>query len=160
MTLSLFAGESFLSLPVREPRPEDATLPDFGEPEESEPMRKEVLRPGPAGRTLTHDLSTGRVELAYDWQVGGLIRLPNGLEVEDRNLTVFSIVEGEPLSARVRCETAGSIGRGEWRARCETVSEMTCDAESFHVQSTVRAWEGDKPAFERTFKRTFPRDLV
>ena len=37
---------------------------------------------------------------------------------------------------------------------------MTCDAESFHVKSTVRAWEGDKPAYERTFKRTFPRDLV
>ena len=160
VTLSLFAGESFVTLPVRETRPEDETLPDFGEPEESEPMRKEVLRPGPAGRTLTHDLSTGRVELAYDWQVGGLIRLPNGLEVEDRNLTVFSIVEGDPLSARVRSETAGAIGRGEWRARCETVSEMTCDAASFHVRSTVRAWEGDKPAFERTFKRTFPRDLV
>ena len=119
-----------------------------------------MLRPGPAGRTLTHDLSTGRVELAYDWQVGGLIRLPNGLEVEDRNFTVFSIVEGEPLSARVRCETAGAIGRGDWRTRCETVSEMTCDAESFHVQGTVRAWEGDRPAFERTFKRTFPRDHV
>ena len=59
-------------------------------------MRKEVLRPGPAGRTLTHDLSTGRVELVYDWQVGGLIRLPNGLEVEDRNRTVFSIVGGRP----------------------------------------------------------------
>jgi len=119
-----------------------------------------VLRSGPAGRTLTHDLSTGRVELAYDWQVGGLVRLPNGLEVEDRNTTVFSIAEGDPLSARVRSETAGAIGRGDWRTRCETVSEMTCDAESFHVQCTVRAWEGEKPAFERTWKRTFLRDLV
>ena len=160
VTLALYAGESTLTLPVREPRPEDGTLPEFGEPEESEPMPKEVLRPGPAGRTITHDLSTGRVELSYDWQVGGLIRLPNGLEIEDRNLTVFSIVEGDPLSARVRSETAGAIGRGDWRTRCETVSEMTCDADSFHVKSTVRAWEGDKPAYERTFKRTFPRDLV
>ena len=89
VTLTMFAGESFVTLPVRETRPEDETLPDFGEPEESAPMRKEVLRPGPAGRNLTHDLSTGRVELAYDWQVGGLIRLPNGLEVGDPNLTVF-----------------------------------------------------------------------
>jgi hypothetical protein len=158
--LALIAGESSLTLPVREPRPEDAALPGFGEPEESEPIKTELLRPGPAGRTLTHDLSTGRVDLAYDWQVGGLVRLPNGLEVEDRNLTVFSIVEGDPLSARVRCETAGAIGRGEWRTRCESVSEMTCDAQSFHVQCTVRAWEGEKPAFERTWKRTFPRDLV
>ena len=120
----------------------------------------EVLRPAPAGRTVTEDLSTGRVELAYDWEVGGLVRLPNGLEVSDRNQTFFSIVEGDPLSARVRCETAGTLGRGEWRTRCESVSEVTCDAESFHVQCTVRAWEGEKPAFEKTWKRSFPRDLV
>jgi len=158
--LALFAGESTLTLPVREPRSEDAALPDFGEPEESEPLKVEVLRPAPAGRTVTEDLSTGRVELAYDWEVGGLVRLPNGLEVSDRNQTFFSIVEGDPLSARVRCETAGALGRGEWRTRCESVSEVTCDAESFHVQCTVRAWEGEKPAFEKTWKRSFPRDLV
>jgi uncharacterized protein len=158
--LTLVAGESTLALPVREPRAEDETLPEFGEPEESEPLRVEVLRPGPAGRTLTHDLSTGRVELHYDWEVGGLVRLPNGLEVEDRNVTIFSIAEGDPLSARVRCETAAAIGRGGWRTRCESLSEMSCDAESFHVRCTLRAWEGDKPAFEKTWKRSFPRDLV
>ena len=160
VTLSLHTGGSSLSLPVREPREEDEALRPFAEPEESEPLQKEVLRPGPSGRMLTHDLSTGRVELAYDWDVGGLIRLPNGLEEEDRNHTVFSIVEGDPLSARVRCETAGWVGRGDWRTRSETVSEMTCDAEAFHVRTTVRAWEGEKPAFERTWTHSFPRDLV
>ena len=156
----LFAGESTLALPVREPRAEDAELPEFHQPEESAPLKTEVLRPGPAGRRLTHDLATGRVELQYDWEVGGVVRLPNGLEVSDRNFTTFSIVEGDPLSARVRSETSGALGRGDWRTRCESVLEMTCDAESFHVQCTVRAWEGEKPAFEKTWKRSFPRDLV
>jgi uncharacterized protein len=158
--LTVFGGESTLALPVREPRAEDAELPEFDQPEESEPLKTEVLRPGPAGRRLTHDLATGRVELEYDWEVGGVVRLPNGLEVSDRNFTSFSIVEGDPLSARVRSKTSGALGRGDWRTRCESVLEMTCDAESFHVRCTVRAWEGEKPAFEKTWKRSFPRDLV
>ena len=72
----------------------------------------EVVHGAPAGRTLHRDLATGRTELVYDWDVGGRTRLPNGLEVEDSNRTTFSIVEGDPLSARVECRTAGSVGRG------------------------------------------------
>ena len=96
---------------------------------------------------MHRDLASGRVELVYDWDVGGRTRLPNGLEVSDSNRTTFSIIEGEPLSARVECRTDGSVGRGEWRARCETASVMTCDAERFHVTVVVRAFEGEACAF-------------
>jgi uncharacterized protein len=158
--LTLHAGGCALALPVRPPRDEDAALPPFGPPEESPPMPTELLRPGPAGRSLTHDLATGRVELTYDWDVGGLVRLPNGLEVEDVNRTTFAITEGDPLSAAVRCSMGGTFGRGDWRTRCETESVMTSDAASFHVESTLRAWEGDALAFERTWRSDIPRDLV
>jgi hypothetical protein len=147
-------------LPVRPPRDEDAALPGFGPPEESPPMPTELLRSGPAGRSLTHDLATGRVELTYDWDVGGLVRLPNGLEVEDVNRTMFAITEGDPLSAAVRCSMGGTFGRGAWRTRCATESVMTSDAEAFQVESTLRAWEGDALAFERTWRSDIPRDLV
>ena len=96
----------------------------------------------------------------YDWDVGGRTRLPNGLEVEDSNRTTFSIVEGDPLSARVECRTAGGIGRGDWQTRCETESVMTCDADRFLVTVVVRAFEGEACAFARTWTYTFPRDLV
>ena len=114
----------------------------------------------PAGRTLHRDLAGGRAELVYDWDVGGRTRLPNGLEVEDSNRTTFSIVEGDPLSARVECRTVGSVGRGEWRTRCETTSVMTCDAETFHVTVVVHAFEGEACAFANTWMYTFPRELV
>jgi hypothetical protein len=161
VTLTLTAGAaSTLVLPVREPQPGDAALPAFAEPEESAPLAVEVVHGAPAGRTLHHDLATGRTELVYDWDVGGRTRLPNGLEVEDANRTTFSIVEGDPLSARVECRTAGSVGRGEWRTRCETTSVMTCDAERFRVTVVVHAYEGEACVFAKTWTYAFPRELV
>jgi hypothetical protein len=160
-TLTVYAGgASALVLPVRAPRPSDADLPAFGEPEESARLPVETLASGPAGRTLTSDIATGRVDLTFDWDVGGRWRLPNGLEISDANTTTFSIVEGDPLSACVRCRTVATVGRGDWRTRSETESVMTCDAERFHVTVTARAYEGEACAFAKTWTFTFPRDLV
>jgi hypothetical protein len=92
--------------------------------------------------------------------VGGRTLLPNGLEIEDSNRTTFSIVDGDPLSARVECRTAGGVGRGGWQTRCETESVMTCDADRFSVTVVVRAFEGEACAFAQTWTYTFPRDLV
>ncbi len=161
VSLSLFTGgASELRLPERTPQASDEQLPAFAEPQESPPMPSELLHPGPAGRFITHDLSTGRTELVYDWDVGGLYRFPNGLEVEDTNRTTFSITEGDPLSASVRCQMTGRYGRGDWLTRCETDSSMTADREHFHVSNTLRAWEDDRLVFERTWESSFRRDLV
>jgi uncharacterized protein len=161
VTLTVVAGAaSALVLPVRPPHPRDDRLPAFAEPEESARLPTELLRTGPAGRRLRADIASGRVELEFDWDVGGRYRLPNGLEVEDWNRTVFEIVEGDPLSARVCCRTAGSVGRGAWRTHCETESTMTCDATRFHVTIAVHAYEGDACVFARTWTYAIPRDLV
>jgi predicted acyl esterase len=161
VTLTLHTGAcSTLTLPVREPQPGDAALPEFGPPEESPRMPTEVIHGGPAGRSVHHDIANGRVDLVYDWDVCGRTRLPNGLEISDSNRTTFSIVEGDPLSARVECRTSGGIGRGYWRTRCETESVMTCDTDRFLVTVVVRAFEGDACAFAETWTYAFPRDLV
>jgi hypothetical protein len=53
-----------------------------------------------------------------------------------------------------------TIGRGDWRTRVETESEMTCDADAFHVENTVTAYEGDERVFKQTRRFSAPRDLV
>jgi uncharacterized protein len=160
-TLTIFAGpDSALVLPVRPARAADAEPPTFAEPEESPRLPTETLETGPGGRTLVRDVATGRVDLTFDWGVGGRYRLPNGLEISDANTTTYSIVEGDPLSARVSCRTVGTVGRGEWQTRSETESLMTCDAERFHVTVTARAYEGEACAFAKTWTFAFPRDLV
>ena len=159
-TLSIVTGASKLRLPVRPPQPADAELPGFAEPEEGPPMPSELLEQGPSGRALTRDLATGRQTLQFNWDVGGITRLPNGLEYGDISETRFDIVEGDPLSAEVRCRMSGSQARGDWKTRWESTHHMSCDATTFRVITTLQAYEGNACVFANTWTSEFPRDLV
>jgi len=159
VTLALYAGTSRLVLPVRPPRAEDATLAAFGEPEAAAPLPLDVWTEGRASRTVARDLGTGAAELVYAYG-GGRRVLPNGIELEDAYRETFAIVEGDPLSARVRVEAEVAVGRGRWRTRVETRSALRADAAAFHLENTVTAYEGEQRVFTRTWTRSVPRDLV
>jgi hypothetical protein len=70
----------------------------------------------------------------------------------------FSIVDGDPLSARVECERSIRIGRGTWQTRIEVRASMTADAEAFHVTATLDVYEGSKPVITRAHAARIPRD--
>ncbi|MCI0636720.1 MAG: CocE/NonD family hydrolase [Actinobacteria bacterium] len=162
VTLTVFGGdESALLLPVCAPRPEDSQLPRFEEPEGPPPLAVEMLGPGEVGRTLTHDVATGRWKLAADLVYFGSFRIVGAeLEHRDRGRDTFTIVEGDPLSAEARSEWSIELGRGDWRTRVETLSTMTADAGRFCVTNAVDAYEGDVRIFAKTWHFSVPRDLV
>ena len=159
VTLSVFTGASRLVLPVRAPRPEDEALPAFDEPEGAEPLAVETFVEGSASRTITRDVATGRVDLVFEYG-GGRERLPNGIELGDSYRETFTIVEGEPLSARVATDMEVSIARDGLRTRVETKSAMWSDAQTFHVRNAVDAYEGSARIFSRTWTFSVPRDGV
>jgi hypothetical protein len=72
---------------------------------------------------------------------GALRFLDIDLDSGDTSHCVYSIVEGDPLSAEVRFHAASDMGRGDWQTRSEVKSSMTCDAESFHVEATLDVHE-------------------
>ncbi|MGH3058048.1 MAG: CocE/NonD family hydrolase [Gaiellaceae bacterium] len=157
--LALHAGR--LELPERAPRPEDSGLREFEEPERSAPLRVEAVAAGPGGRSLRRDLATGLVEQVFDWDLGGSQRLVDiDLETSDASHTVYSIREGDPLSASVRFHATSGMGRGDWRMRSEVTSAMTADAEAFHVTTLLEVYEGAARIFARTWTHRFPRDHV
>jgi uncharacterized protein len=157
--LTLFTGR--LELPVREPRSKDAELPHFGGPEHSAPLEVESVAASPEGRSLRRDLATGLVEQVFDWDLGGTQRfVAIELESSDTSHTVYSIREGDPLSAAVRFHATSGMGRGDWRVLSEVTSEMTCDAEAFDVTTTLEVAEGGERVFRRTWTYRFPRDHV
>jgi uncharacterized protein len=159
VTLTLFGGT--LELPVRSPRPEDEELPPFAEPEHSAPLEVESVSAGPEGRSLRRDLATGLVEQVFDWELGGGQRLvPIDLFTEDTSHTVYSIVEGDPLSASVRFRSSTVMARGDWRTRADVASTMTGDPEAFHVTTVLDVYEGATRVFARTWTFRFPRDFV
>jgi putative CocE/NonD family hydrolase len=158
-TLSVFAGGSRLDLPVRPPHAEDAELPPFGPPEGAAPLATEVLRARSRQRSVCHDLVGATFELV-DRLDFGWVRMPGGLEYDNVYTGTFTIAEGDPLSARQRCDHAILVARGDWRTRVVTTSTLSADAEAFHVSNTVEAYEGEARVFAKTWSCAIPRDLV
>jgi putative CocE/NonD family hydrolase len=157
--LTLFSGR--IGLSERLPRPEDAELPEFGEPETAAKLAVRPVAGSPQGRSLRRDFATGLVEQVFDWDLGGTQRFVDiDLESSDTSHTVYAIREGDPLSAEVRFHATSGMARGDWSMRSEVKSTMTSDLEAFHVTTRLEVSERDERIFERTWTRRFPRDHV
>ena len=148
--------------PACAPRPAPRATsgcPDFGPPEWSAPLEVETIEPGATTRTHTRDAATGAHELRFAWDVGGHRRLvDSGVEMDDTHVTTYRIVDGDPLSASVRVQCSSALGRGAWRTRVETDSEMTATAAEFVVHHRLDAYEGDRRISSRSWTLAFPRD--
>ena len=89
------------------------------------------------------------------------LRFPDiGLEYSESARATFTIVEADPLSARVRCDWTVEIGRGTWRTRVETPSTMSADAVAFRLTNVLDAYEGNARVSTKTWTKAVPRDLV
>lgn len=157
VTLTIFAGtESWLSLPIRCPRAEDALLRVFDPPEGGPSIAVERLdgdpspgsgSPLPGSVQTTHARSNG-------------YRFPDGLVYTHAARDDFSIVEGDPLSAAVGAVHSIVIARGRWSTRVEVTATMTADADSFHLDHCLEGHEDGVCVFGKTWSRTVPRDLL
>jgi uncharacterized protein len=160
VTLGVVAGESSIALPLHDA----ASAPDAPElcpPEEPSAYPMTELAATPGARTITRGLGSGRTELRFDWDLGGTNRDDaTGTEITFEADAVYEIVEDEPLSARVVCTNATALRRPAdgWDGRSETRTEMTCDAEQFLIESTLRVLDGAQETFARTWSFAIPRD--
>ncbi|MEZ5121128.1 MAG: hypothetical protein R2736_06075 [Solirubrobacterales bacterium] len=105
-----------------------------------------------------HDAIAGRTELLMARDFNGAQRLPSGLEYHDEDPVVFSIVDGDPLSARVECRRRITVRRPDWETRIEVTAVMTADADRYHVSSTLDAYEGDTRVHSAAHAAAIPRD--
>lgn len=153
-------GASRLDLPVRAPRAEDADLASFGPAEGAAPLVLDVLRTGSSNRILRRDVAKGLFEVTVRKDFGRRRLMASEIEYEAFGSDTYTIVEGDPLSANVRCDRTIGIARGDWRTRVETTSTMSADAETFRVSNVLDAYEGNTRIFNKSCTFTVPRDLV
>lgn len=159
-TVGRTGAASWIAIPERAPRPEDDTLAPF-EPPASAPAPDVTRLPHqPLTRTAIEDIGSGRMEIVNEFDFFGSRRLPDGLEYSERAQDRFSIVQGDPLSARVTCTWEMNVGRGDWRTRVATTSTMTATATHFVVVNTLEAFEGSTRVFAQSRSSEIPRDLV
>ena len=152
-------GASQLILPVRPASPLDGSLAPFAEPEGAPMLEHEALRTEDASRTITYDVTTGRLRMV-DTIDDGRNRLANGLTYDSRIVNIFSILDRQPTSASVECQRQIEISRGEWCTRVETSSLMTSDREYFHLTNVLNAYEGAVRVFTRSWTRKIRRDML
>jgi hypothetical protein len=160
VTLELDTAGSTLLLPER-CATEDERLRDFDPPELAPRPRVAVHRLEAGDHTVARSVAAGEQVLEHRYP-HDRTTLPGGVEVERREPDRFTIVEGDPLAARVRCERLYALGRPEsaWRTRVELDAEMASDREQFHVWTALRAYEGDACVFSRAWSFDVPRDGV
>jgi len=160
VTLSVFTGAaSYLSLPVRPPRSEDAALPAFEPAESAPPADVDVLRPATEKARVSREVETGRITLRQEKAEGYRV-VASGRVYDSVSADTYSIVEGTPLSAAIACDRAITVARGDWSARVETHSTMSADATHFHLTNATDAFEGSVRVCTKSWTRTIPRDLV
>jgi uncharacterized protein len=155
VTLTLFAGGGTrLELPVRPPRDEDAALRPFARAPEQTGSN------GVSSRTVSHDRRSGLRRIVLDRLRDHRRVRADGLEVDGAQKDVFTVTEGDPLSAAVACERRLQMRRGHWAIRVETRSTMTADREAFRLVNLVEAYENGERIFSRERAFDVPRDLV
>ena len=158
--LTVYTGEgSKLILPVRPPNPADETLTSFEIPEGAPLLEFESLRPEDATRTFTYDETSGQLQMV-DRIDDGRNRLSNGIIYDSLITNIFSIIEGQPLSAKVQCERKIEVSRGDWITRVETNSVMTSDETYFHLTNVLDAYEGQVLVFTKSWTRKILREFV
>lgn len=160
VALTLRTRGSAVELPIRKPRPEDATLPSLPPAEAAPPEPMTVLRPARDSRAWTRDITTGETVLTLDSDEG-LTRFDNhGLEVGSRRRAIYRIGDSDPQSASLDIAFRLEVGRGDWRVRTETRTVMRSTPTEFLLDATLDAWEGTVRVCARNWSTRIPRDLV
>ena len=160
VTLGMSCGaDSFVDLPVREPRAEDDDLAPFGPPERPAGLETEVLARRPTQRTIRHNLADGSAEVIFDWDVGGNFRLVDaGLEADGSNVTSYRIAAGQPLSAEVCTEQSASLRSAHHDVTVAATGRMTAGPATFLVTLGLDARENGYRAHSRRWCLEFPRN--
>jgi putative CocE/NonD family hydrolase len=158
--LTVFAGASHLSLPVRPARPEDDRLAPLPPAELTRVGERTVLRPAAAPVVrLETDVASGEVSFVHE-QDDGEVRIDrDGWTFSGAVTRRYRIRPDDPTSARLEQTSVDEFGRaGELAVRIEAYQLMTCDADAFHVHARLEASENGRPVYARSWLAAIPRD--
>jgi hypothetical protein len=156
--LTLGLADARLILPVRTPRGADANLPAFAPPEAARAQAITVLQPDATTRVLDVDEASEwrRLTAFGDYGVQRIEAYDLTAGLWGREAT--ESIGDDPASARAVAEWGASMQRGDWRVETRARLDFWSDAEHFHYEATLDAFEGESPFRQLKWRNSFPRD--
>jgi uncharacterized protein len=158
VTLTVYAGASSLSLPVRKKLTQEQAV-TFAEPEAATPVAQKELKKPWNKRVVSTDAKTGATVLEIVDDFGSHELKPHGLIVESAGRETYSIEPGDPLSARMETHWTERRKRGTWDIRTETRGRLTATKTHWIVWGKIEAFEGKKRVFVKEFNDEIERRL-
>jgi len=166
VSLQLAMGDATLSVPVRKGSACDEALNKFPPPLAAPGTTYLQLKPKASRRKIEVDLTTNETTYIYEGDGGEF----GGAEVArldeiDLNLgywirKVYSIKEGDPLSARVSFHQRLSLERGDWKVSFDLETRLAADAESFHFHAVLKVEDACAEEVTREWTARLNRDSV
>jgi hypothetical protein len=159
-TVTVSTKGSSLALPVREPSPADDGLRAFAEPEEAAAEPHAVTKLAGRNRTITEDPTTGTATVTVYRERASYhlpaIDLAFAADAEEH----YTVHESDPSQTSADTSATWQLTRGDWRIRTETSTRVTCTAETFEIEASLEAFEGEERVTARQWRRSLARRLV
>jgi len=157
-SVTVHAFESRLLLPVRSDRPEDAQWADFGTPETATPVEAEPLREGGVERFVIHDVGSGMTTVRMVKDSGSEYLPTVDVRTEVEHEEIYSIVEGDPLSATAETRGTQHLSREGWQIDTRLRTTMRATENAFHVAAEMDVFENGRRIRSLNESYSIPRD--
>jgi putative CocE/NonD family hydrolase len=156
--LTVFAGGSTLSLPVRPARAADEKLKPFGPPFVP-PLPVRAVSSNPGIHRVEWDAVARKQVIRHEVGDGTVLLTAVNTEILGKSAARCEIAEDDTSGS---IETQYTIGwqRDRWRPRVVAASKITALKTDFLLWGEMTAYDGDEKVFTRTWERKIPRRFV
>ncbi len=158
--LTVYPAECSLTLPLRQPQPEDQHLRALGEPVTGQSPETTLLRPSKREWQVIHNLATNEVSLH-------VTNFDPIYSLNDIDLTIhkdaterYSYQSYDYNTLRGEVESHRSFQRGDWSVKTTTRTILTSTKTHFIISATLDAYEGDARVFSKTWNERIARDFL
>jgi putative CocE/NonD family hydrolase len=156
--LTVFAGASRLSLPVRPARAADATLHPFGTPFVP-PVALKPVSSNPGLHRVEWDAVSKRQIIRHE--VGDGVDLLTAVNTQlIGKATVRSEIGEDAAAGSIATQYLIGWQRDRWKPRVTGSSKITTTPSDFVLWGEIVAYDGEEKIFSRTWERKIPRQLV
>lgn len=156
VTATIETDESLLSLPVRSAGDDAVDVPAPAH-DGLLPTYREVL-PAATSRRVERDLSSGLTRYRIHEDTGAAEHPATGLTTRQVRDECWTIDPEDPLSMTGVCSWSAEMARGTWSVRTLSTARLSCAAETWLLEASVRAFEGAELLHAKEWSRAVQRD--